>query len=270
MRRILHVVLALWALLVTLPLLWAVLSALKTDREIIDSPFGLPLGLHWENFARAWSQANIGRYFLNSAVVVGGALALTMALGAMAAYVLARYRFPGNRLVYYLFAAGMTFPVFLALVPLFFVADNLGLVGTRHGLILIYTAYALPFTVFFLTPFFAELPGEYAEAARIDGCSDLMVFLRVMLPMAKPGLVGVAIFNFLGLWNQYLLPLVLMPDEKDYVLSQGLAMLTVTQGYQNDWSALFAGLTIAMIPVLAVYLLFQRTVTAGLTAGSLK
>ncbi|MEV4754293.1 carbohydrate ABC transporter permease [Micromonospora sp. NPDC049559] len=257
-----------WAALVTLPLLWAVVSSLKTDREILTSPWTPPATPRFDNWSRAWEQASIGSYFLNSAVVVGGALLLTMALGATVAYALARYPFRGNRLLYHVFVAGMLFPVFLALVPLFFVVKQLGLLGTYPGLILVYAAYALPFTVFFLHSFFRALPTEIAEAAFLDGCSHWGVFLRVMLPLARPGLVSIAIFNFLGLWNQYLLPLVLNPDPDRYVLAQGLAALSVSQGYRSDWSGLFAGLTIAMLPVLAAYVLFQRQIRTGLTAGA--
>lgn len=266
----LHLVLAVWAALVTLPLAWAVLSSLKTDAEIFDSPWTLPSTPHWENWARAWDEASIGRYLWNTVIVVGGALALVMLLGALTAYCLARYEFPGNRLVYYALVAGMLFPVFLALVPLFFVVDQLGMLGTYHGLILVYAAYALPFTVFFLHAFFRSLPSATAEAAFLDGCSHTGVFFRVMLPMARPGMVSVGIFNFLGLWNQYLLPLVLNPDPDRYVLAQGLAALAVSQGYRSDFSGLFAGLIIAILPVLLAYLLFQRQIRAGLTAGAVR
>ncbi|MEU5875777.1 carbohydrate ABC transporter permease [Glycomyces sp. NPDC047369] len=266
----LHLVLAVWALLVTLPLAWAVLSSLKTDAEIFASPWSLPASPQWGNWVRAWQEAQIGRYLLNTLIVVGGALVLVMLLGALTAYCLARYDFPGNRIIYFGLVAGMLFPVFLALVPLFFVVDQLGLLGTYHGLILVYAAYALPFTVFFLHAFFRGLPTATAEAAFIDGCSHAGVFFRVMLPMARPGLVSVGIFNFLGLWNQYLLPLVLNPDPDRYVLAQGLAALAVSQGYRSDFSGLFAGLVIAILPVLAAYVLFQRQIRAGLTAGAVR
>jgi N-acetylglucosamine transport system permease protein len=189
----------------------------------------------------------------------------------MVAYVLARYSFPGNRFIYYLFAGGLMFPVFLALVPLFFVVRNLGLLHSHLGLILVYAAYAMPFSVFFLTAFFRTLPSAVAEAALIDGCSHTGVFFRVMLPMARPGIVSVALFNVLGLWNQYLLPLVLnQGDKSTAVLTEGLASLVAQQGYQSDWSALFAGMVIAMLPVLIVYLVFQRRVRQGFVAGALK
>jgi N-acetylglucosamine transport system permease protein len=268
-----HAFLVGWALLTTLPLLWAVLSSFKSDTEILTDPWGLPSRIRWENWARAWNEAHIGRYFLNSAVVVAGALTLTMLLGAMAAYVLARYRFRGRRIVYYAFTGGMMFPVFLALVPLFFVVRDLGLLGTLPGLILVYAAYSLPFTVFFLTAFFRTLPSSVAEAAMVDGCGHYRLFFRVMLPMARPGLVGVAIFNFLFQWNQYVLPIVLMQGdgaERRWVLAQGLTALAINEGYRGDYSGLFAGMTIAMLPVLLGYVAFHRQVQSGLAAGQMR
>ncbi|UQU61241.1 carbohydrate ABC transporter permease [Couchioplanes caeruleus] len=267
-----HGFLAGWALLTTLPLLWAVVSSFKTDDEILTDPWGLPSRPRPENWARAWDDAHIGRYFLNSAIVVTGALTLTMILGAMAAYVLARYRFPGRRIIHLAFTGGMMFPVFLALVPLFFVVRDLGLLGTLPGLILVYAAYSLPFTVFFLTAFFRTLPAAVAEAAMVDGCGDYRLFFRVMLPMARPGLVSVAIFTFLFQWNQYVLPIVLMQGEgaeRRWVLAQGLTALAVNEGYRGDYSGLFAGMTIAMLPVLIGYVAFHRQVQGGLAAGHL-
>jgi len=264
-----HLAMLAWGVVTALPLLWAIVSSFKSDQEILTDPWSLPERPRFDNWSRAWTEASIGRYFLNSVLVVGGALLLTMFLGSLVAYALARYEFRGNRAIYYTFVAAMFFPVFLALVPLFFVVQQLGLLGTYQGLILVYAAYAVPFTVFFLHSFFRTLPTEVAEAAFIDGCSHFGVF-RVMLPMARPGLVAVGIFNFLGLWNQYLLPLVLNPDPDRYVLAQGLAALSVSQGYRSDWSGLFAGLTIAMLPVLIAYVAFQRHIRAGMTAGAVK
>ncbi|MBQ0986562.1 carbohydrate ABC transporter permease [Streptomyces sp. F63] len=265
-----HGMLVLWAFMVVMPLLWAVMTSFKTDREIFTAPWSLPASPQFENWARAWSQAHMSDYFLNTVLVVGGSLTGTMLLGSMAAYVLARFDFPGNRFLYFLFIGGMSFPVILALVPLFYVLNNLALLNTLHGLILTYIAYSLPFTVFFLTAFFRTLPTTVAEAALIDGASHARTFFQVMLPMARPGLISVGIFNFLGQWNQYMLPTVLNTDPERKVLSQGLVQLAVSQGYKGDWSGLFAGLVMAMLPVLAAYIVFQRQVVAGLTAGALK
>ena len=266
-----HGFLLLWGAMTVLPLAWMVLSSLKTNGEIVAEPWGLPETLRFDNWTRAWTTAHIGRFFFNSLVVVAGSLSLTMLLGATAAYVFARYEFRGRQVVYYLFVGGMMFPVFLALVPLFFVVRSVGMLGTWPGLILVYTAYSLPFTVFFLTAFFRTLPTSVAEAALIDGCGHFRLFFRVMLPMARPGLISVGIFNFLSHWNQFLLPQVLLPgDGQDRMLAQGLSSLAVSQGYAGDYAQLFAGLTIAVLPVLVVYVAFQRQVQSGLTAGQLK
>ncbi|HEX9596850.1 MAG TPA: carbohydrate ABC transporter permease, partial [Anaerolineales bacterium] len=217
-----------------------------------------------------WFDAHIGDYFLNSFIVVLPSLAGILVLSAMTAYVLARFPFPGNRVLFYLFLAGMLFPVFLALIPLFFLVRSLGMSSTYHGLILVYIAYSLPFSVFFLTGFFRTLPSELHEAGIIDGASQYQVFFLIMLPLSQPGLVSIGIFNFLGMWNQYLLPLVLMTDAKHYLLTQGLAYMLHQQYYQNDWSALFAAVTMIMVPTLLVYVIFQGQIQKGITVGALK
>ncbi|MGW0905495.1 carbohydrate ABC transporter permease [Streptomyces sp. NPDC002853] len=266
-----HAFLVLWVVLAAGPLIWVALTAFRPSVEILSDPMGWPTSFHWENFTNAWTEANIGQYAINSVIILAGSLTGTMLLGSMAAYVIARFTFPGNRFIFMLFAGGMMFPVILALVPLFAVMENFGLLDTRPGLMIAYIAYSLPFTTFFLTSFFRTLPTGVQEAAMVDGASHTRTFFQIMLPMAKPGLVSIGIFNFLGQWNQYLLPLLLNNEEESrYVLPQGLATLAVSQGYRGDWGALFAGLTIAMLPVLVVYAVFQRQVQAGLTAGALK
>jgi N-acetylglucosamine transport system permease protein len=262
--------LVVWTIIVVFPMLWLVYSSFKTDQEIFFSPWGLPEALQWANFERAWVQVRIGQYFVNSIRVVIPSLFLTLAVSAMASYILARFQFPGNRVIFYTFLAGLLFPIFMALVPLFFLARDLGLLNTFTGLVLVYTAYSLPFTIFFLTGFFKTLPSELHEAALIDGANEYQVFFRVMLPLAQPGLVTMGIFNFLGMWNQFILPLVLMTDRSSYVLPQGLSFMLHQQYYQSDWSALFAAVTLIMVPTLVVYILFQNRIQKGVTVGALK
>jgi N-acetylglucosamine transport system permease protein len=269
-----HGFLALWAVMIVLPLLWIVLGAFKNTVEIGGSAWSWPTVWNLDAFGRAWEKG-VGGYLLHTLIVLVFSVTLTMLLGSMAAYVLARYEFPGNRFIYYFFVAGAMFPVYLALVPLFFMLKNLGMLNTYQGLILVYVAYSMPFTVFFMHSFFRTLPTAVHEAAMIDGCSHARAFFRIMLPMSKPGLLSVGIFNVLGQWNQYILPLTLMQkqsgtDPDRSVLTQGLVNLMFQSGYKNDMPALFAGMTIAMVPVLVVYLAFQRQVQAGLTAGTLK
>ncbi|MFD9944721.1 carbohydrate ABC transporter permease [Nonomuraea sp. NPDC059023] len=264
-------VLAVWALLIIGPLIWTLLASFKSNSEIFGDALQLPGELRWDNWLRAWEKANVGTYLLNTVVVVFFGVLGTMLLSSMAAYVLARYRFPGNRAIYFLFVSGMAFPVFLALVPLFFVVDGLGLLDSHVGLVLVYIAYSLPFTVFFLTSFFRGLPDAVAEAAMMDGASHTRTFFQIMLPMAKPGLVSLTIFNVLGQWNQYLLPLVLLPGDKHkWVITQGIADISTIAGYEADWPALFAALSMTVLPVVVAYIVFQRHIQSGLTSGAVK
>ena len=262
-----HTILTIWSLIVVLPLLWTIMSSFKTSSEIFASPFTLPTHWNFENYVNAWTTAGIGSFLLNTVVVVFGALGLTMLFGSMCAYVLARFQFPGSRAIYYLMLAGLTFPIFLAIVPLFFVLRNIGLLNTLPGLILTYAAFALPFTVFFLFSFFKALPNSIAEAAALDGAGEWRTFFQVMLPMARPGLATVAILNFVGLWNQFLLPVALNTNPSNYVLTQGMASFASQAGYSVDFGALFAGVVITVVPVLIVYLVFQRQLQGSVSQG---
>jgi len=265
-----QVVLVIWTVVILAPLLWTLMSSFKTTEEIFASPFSLPSSLQFQNYVNAWTLAGIGRYFLNSVLVVTGALVLTMLLGSMSAYVLARFPFPGRAAVRTLVVAGLTFPIFLAVVPLFFILQQAGLLNTLPGLVAAYTAYAYPFTVFFLMSFFEDLPEEIAEAASIDGASEWRTFFQVMLPMARPGMAAVAILNFVGLWNQFLLPVVLNSDQNNYVLTQGMASFASQAGYAVDFGALFAGAVTTIVPVLVVYLVFQNRLQGSVTQGGVK
>ncbi|MDQ0365543.1 carbohydrate ABC transporter permease [Catenuloplanes indicus] len=268
-----HLFLAVWALLIIAPLIWTFLASFKTNEEIFGDAWTMPGALRLDNWARAWSEAHVGQYFLNSVFVVGLSTAGTMLLGAMAAYVLARYSFWGNRAIYYLFVSGLAFPVFLALVPLFFVVRNLGLLNSYVGLVLVYIAYSLPFTVFFLAAFFKSLPNSVAEAAVMDGASHTRLFFQVMMPMARSGLISITIFNVIGQWNQYLLPLALLQGEgaeEKWVLTQGIANISTSAGFDADWGGLFAALTMAILPMIVIYAIFQRQIQSGLTSGAVK
>jgi len=265
-----HVLLAVWSIVVIVPFLWVVLSSFKTTKEILASPFSLPAHWQFDNYAHAWTDAGIRQFFLNTVIVVGVALVLVMLLGAMCAYVLARFKFRGARAIYYLMLAGLTFPIFLAIVPLFFILKNIGLINTLPGLIMVYVAFALPFTVFFLYAFFRSLPDDVYEAALIDGAGEWRAFFRIMLPMARPGIAAVAIFNFLGLWNQFLLPVALNTDQDRYVLTQGMASFASQAGYAVDFGALFAAVVITVVPVLIVYVIFQRRLEGSVSRGTFR
>lgn len=268
-----HGFLVLWAAMVMLPVLWVLVNAFRGSTEIQLQPFGLPTDLATgvSNFIGAWSEANVGRYFANTLIVLAMSVPMTMVLGAMASYVLSRYSFRLNRFIFFGFVAGMMFPMFMALFPLYKTLDNAGLKDTHFGLALTYVAFSLPFTIFFLGSFFRSLPRGVAEAAMIDGAGHSRLFFQVMLPMAKPGLVSITIFNIIGQWNQFILPLVLMQQNPErQVLSVGLASLVSPAGAQQDTGELFAGMTLAIVPILAAYMIFQRQIQSGMTAGAVK
>jgi N-acetylglucosamine transport system permease protein len=275
-----HTFLFIWAAMVTIPLVWAVIQSFKSDTEILNKPLALPEQWLFGAFGRAWTKGNIGEFFLNTVLVMAFSVTLTMLFGAMAAYVLARYGFPGNRVIYWTFVTGLTVPIYMGILPLYLLVKDVGellglesLIGvdTRGGLILVYVAYSMPFTIFFLHAFFRTLPTTIAEAAAVDGAGHVRTFFQVMMPMAKPGLVSIAIFNVIGQWNQFLLPVVLIKaDDGPKVLTQGLLELATNARYETDFARLFAGMTLAMLPILAVYLAFHRQVQSGLTGATTK
>lgn len=251
-------------------MLWLLLASLKDSREIFEHPWSLPKALQWSNFTEAWVGAEIGKCFGNSVFVTALSMFFILFVGAMAAYALARFTFKGREAMSAVFLSGMMFPVFLGIVPLYILLANLGMLDNYYGLITVYVAYSLSFTIFVLTGFFKTLPHELAEAGMIDGCSSFTIFWRIMLPLAKPGLIAAGIFNFFGIWNEFPLALVIISKENLRTLPLGIQNLLMVEHYQANWGALFAGLVIVMLPTLIIYLLFQRQITEGLTAGALK
>jgi N-acetylglucosamine transport system permease protein len=269
-RRVTQVGLGLFLLTVLLPLLWTFMNSFKTGAEIQGAPWSLPGSLQLGNYALAWKDAGIGPAMLNSVIVTVGTLLILLPVGAMAAYVFAKYPFPGSRFLFGTFLGGMMFPNFLVIVPLFFLLKDLHLDDSLGGLTLVYVAYSLAFTIFVLTGFFHSLPNELAEAAALDGCGHSRTFWRIMLPLAKPGMIVVGIFNAIGLWNEYSLALALISNPKHRTLPLGIADMVMTQHYQANYGALFAGLVIVMTPVLIVYWIFRDKVHETMLAGAVK
>lgn len=264
-----------YALWVVFPMVWMAYSSLKTDQAIFRDAFALPPAgdLQFANYAHAWREAHFGDYFLNSVLVTTTSVALIVALGSMAAYALARFYHPAGKTVFWLFLAGLMVPVQLSIVPLFFELRGLGLLNSLWGLILVYTANGLPFAIFILAGFFRGLPRSLYEAAIIDGCGEWSAFWRVMLPLAKPGLVTVAIFQFIGIWKEYFFAFMLTGGDATghaRTLPLGLANLAMAAQYHTDFGMLFAGLVLVTLPILIVYVLLQQHIVRGVTAGALK
>ena len=274
-RGLIVAVLLGYAAWVVFPMLWVAYSSLKPDSAIFHDTFALPAAndLRFDNYVRAWQQARFGDYFLNSVLVTAVSVTLIVGLGAMAAYALARFYHPAARFVFWLFLAGLMIPAQLAIVPLFFELRHLGLLNSRLGLILVYTANGLPFAIFVLAGFFRSLPRTLYEAAVIDGCGEWTAFWRVLLPLARPGLVTVAIFQFIGIWKEYFFAFMLVGGDVDghaRTLPLGLANLSITSQFRSDYGMLFAGLVLVTVPILAIYLLLQRHIVKGIAAGALK
>jgi N-acetylglucosamine transport system permease protein len=274
-RTLLFFALLAYAAWVVLPMLWVAASSVKPNSEIFRDTFGMPAIGDWrtDNYSRAWREARFGEYFFNSVLVTVSSVALITGLGAMAAYALARFRLPVGRIVFWLFLAGLMIPAQLAVVPLFFEMRALGLLNSRLGLILVYTANGLPFAIFILAGFFRTLPRPLYESAVIDGCGEWQAFTKVMLPLARPGLVTVAIFQFIGVWKEYFFAFMLTSGDvagASRTLPLGLANLAITAQYRSDYGSLFAGIVLVSVPLLVVFVLLQRHIVKGVTAGAVK
>jgi len=270
-KKVLGVIgLALFALTIVVPLVWVALSSLKSKSEIFASPWTFASDSNWQNYANAWEREGIGSAFVNTSIVTVATLILLIPIGAMAAYIFAKYPFRGSKTLFGAFLGGMMFPNFLIVIPLYFLLQNLSMFDTLTGLVVAYVAYSLSFTVFVLTGFFQALPNELAEAAQIDGCGHFTTFSRIMLPLAKPGLIVVGIFNAIGLWNEYPLAKILISSADKRTLPLQIVDMATAQQYSSDWGALFAGLVIVMLPVMFVYWLFRDKIHETMLAGAVK
>ena len=268
-------VLLLYLIVVVYPMFWLLTTSLKTDRDIFLEPFKLPRldNLQWKNFSGAWTEGHFGDYFLNSVLVTVFSVTLTLLCASMAAYAVARFSFKGVRPLFFYFLAGLMIPLQLAIVPLFFQMKSLDLLNSRLGLVVVYVAFGLPFAFFVLTGFFKSLPSGLHESALLDGASQFRAFWSVMLPLARPGLITVGIFSFLGTWNEFFMAFMFLSGEGSEslrTLPLGWANVTIVSQYRSDWGMAFAGLVVVMLPTLLVYILLQRHLTKGLTLGALK
>lgn len=260
----------IWCFFSVFAFIWMLLSSLKTNREFFSNAWGFPKEIQWGNYTKIFTSYNLGRNFTNSLLIVTISVIFIVAISGPAAYVLSRCDFKGSKFMNRFFSLGMGVPFQLLLIPLFFQFFKMGIVGSKLSLILAYIALSIPFTVFLIQGFFRSLPSVLEEAAYIDGCSPMRTFFSVMLPLGKPGLVTAAIFNFISLWNEFLLALTFINDSKDSPLSVGLYALQGSLQYTGDWVSLFAALVVVTVPTLIIYVLLSRQIIEGLTMGAVK
>jgi ABC-type glycerol-3-phosphate transport system permease component len=267
--------LILVAISVIYPMLWLLSASLKSDAALFTRPFALPdaSDLRWTNYTNAWVHGHFENYFLNSLFVSVSAVVLTTYLSAAAAYALSRFAFRGARPILFLFLSGLMLPVQQVIVPLFFQMRDLGLLNSLVGLLTAYVALGLPFGIFVLTGFFKTQPASIYESALVDGAGEVRAFWLIMLPMARSGLLTVAIFTFLATWNEYLIAFMFLSgkgSEAVRTLPLGVANITIQSQYRSDWGMAFAGLVLMLLPTLLICLILQKYITKGLTAGAVK
>ncbi|MHB1109973.1 MAG: carbohydrate ABC transporter permease [Devosia sp.] len=265
---LLQVILVANTFLMLFPIIIMVFSAFKPTMEIFQHPFAPPNFANVSNFVAVWADTNFLRYLGNSFFVTGSAIVLILVLGTMGAYAIARYEFLGSSFVLLFFIAGLTLPLKLAIIPLFILMRDLGILNSPLALICIYTAMGLPSTVFIMTGFLRTLPSELEDAARMDGASELRIMWSVMLPLARPAMVIAAIHNLVPIWNDFFFPLVFIQDDAWKTLPQGLT--SFMGEYTTNWGVLFAGLTLSAAPITLIYILLSRQFINGMTQGALK
>ena len=252
-------------------LTWVVLGSLKSNIEIFSSPWSLPanpIANGIKNYSTAWTTAHLGGYFFNSVVVTGASVALILAVAAPAAYVLARTTFIGRTALSYYLIAGLGVPHVLIVVPLIVLMTDLKLINTLPGLILVYSAANVPFAVLLLTGFFRSLPQELEDAAAIDGASQFTTFVRVMLPIARPGIATAAVFSFVEVWNEFFLALLLIQNGALRTMPLGIYSLKTAMTMTANWAGLYAGIVILILPATVVFILLADRMMSGLTLSA--
>ena len=267
-QYICFVIFVIVALINIYPLVFSIFCSFKGNLEIFSSFTSLPKRLRFENYITAWKVGNIGRYFLNTIILSVGTLVIAGLFGAMASYVLAKFRFRGKSKIYLLFISGMMIPIQAVLIPLSYIFGKLGIMNNYPVLILLYSAFCFPMTVLVLTGFMNGIPTELEEAMVIDGASIFQVFFKMILPLSVPGIVSVSIFNFIQVWNNLLFPLIFISDKNKGTISMGL--LAFFGEYSTDYSSSMAGICLTTIPVIIAYVFFQEKIENGLMSGAIK
>ena len=250
------------------PLFWVATMSLRTTSEIAHNPYALPVKLHFEKFAQAWITSNYNVYFTNSVLVVLSAVAILTLIGGMAGHCFARYRFPLRRFFYFTIFSTIIFPPQITIISLFQILVEYGLYNSLVGLTLVYVAFQLPITVYILESFFARIPSDLYDAARMDGYSEWEIFFKVSLPVALPALSTTVILNTILLWNEFLYAVVLIVDEKKRTLPLGIQQFM--GDHLEDVGMIASGLMIAIVPVVLIYVFFSEKLIQGMTAGAVK
>lgn len=265
---LMQLMMALYVLLILYPLLNMVMSSFKTTRDIMRFPFSLPNDIRFSNYVSLWADRGFGRYFLNSLIYTAASMAFVVLFGSMAAFGISRYMFKGNALLYMLFLSGIMLPLKAAVIPLFQIVKDLGIMNSPLSVIFVFIAMGIPSTVFILSGFMKTIPAALEQAARIDGASELRIYSQIIMPICMPSLALVVIYNAVPIWNEFFFPLVFLQSDKLKTLPVGLS--SFIGQYSTDWALMFTGLSMAIVPMLLMYLMMSKYFIKGMTAGAVK
>lgn len=266
-----YLLVGIWVLFTIAALIWIVAASFSTAPEIMRGEvYKFATGLHPQNYIDAWSANNISVFFANSALYAVTATVVVILVSAPCAYVLSRFTFLGNRPLKTSFIVAMSIPQIMLVLPLFSLATQAHMTGTKIILILLYIGMQVPFTTTFLMTFFGNLSRTYEEAAAIDGCSPMGTFWKIMLPLAQPGIVTVGIFNFMNIWNEYFISLIFGSTEKNMSVGPGLKSVLTSMQYTGNWGGLFAAVMIVFLPTFIIYIFLSEKIIAGVTGGGIK
>jgi raffinose/stachyose/melibiose transport system permease protein len=267
MNVIIFILLSVFAICIIYPILWMFISGFKSNGELFNSTWSLPKVWNVSNYTAAWNQG-VGRYFLNSVIVTLATVVLALFFSATAAYALSRFEFWGKKLVFILVIGGLMLSPEVSLISLYKLLQNMHLYNTYWALIIPYTAFRIPFTIFLLRAYFLDIPREIEEAAYIDGCSSFKVFTKVIIPMSKPILSTAALLTAMASWNEFMFALVFIEDDSLRTIPIGLANLR--GAFSTNWAQLIAGIAISSVTMIVLFIVFQKQFVRGLTSGGVK
>jgi ABC-type glycerol-3-phosphate transport system permease component len=267
-QLLLYLILGLLLLLTIIPIIWAVFGSFKTNMEIMNHPFALPKTWNFSNYIGAWKLGSFNLYLWNSTVITLGGMIVVVLTACPAGYAFAKLDFRGKEFIFYLILIGMALPVQSIIIPIFYHLKAMGLINTLTGVVLVSSGLALPFSIFLMRNTLKDIPKELQESAYIDGAGEWRTFITIILPLARPGVVALLVFTFMNIWNDFLLPLVLLISNDKFPLSVGLHAFQTETG--TEFGYIYGGAVISMIPSIVVYLFFQRHFIEGMSAGAVK
>jgi len=268
MKVIAYTFLIIMAVIFVMPMLFTIISSLKTKLDIFSDPFALPKNPQWSNYVIAWKDANMSAYFINSVIQSGSTVILTSLISTMAAYALARFDFKLNKVLVLVFMLGMMVPMHTILVPVSYIIGLFNLKNNIFALVLVYVAFNLPFSIMVMITFMKGVNRSLEEAAIIDGANYFQIYSKIVIPLTLPAISTISIFNFMGAWNNILFPLLFINDKRLRPISLGLLNFNGERG--SEYGLMMAGIVITVAVPLAIYLLFQEKVESGLAAGAVK